>query len=152
MRVLIADGQAKLRFALRILLQQQPGLQVVGAAADASELLCLARSAGADLAIVAWDLPGLKPGELVRALRKLCPEIYIVILSERQERDAWRMALATGADAFASKANPPARLMAVIEALWRNWRTKVPPPSTNNPASLLEGGRVVPVAAGCEGE
>jgi DNA-binding NarL/FixJ family response regulator len=135
MRVLIADGQAKLRFALRILLQQQPELKVVGEASDASELLFLAQLEKPDLVIVAWDLPGLKPGELVQAIRKLCPNIYIVILSERQERDAWRLALAAGADAYASKANPPARLMSIIKGLWRDWRVKMTPP---NAASYME--------------
>ena len=135
MRVLIADDQTKLRFALRILLEQQPELKVVGEAADASELLFQARMHRPNLAIVAWSLPGAKPDDLLHSLRQVCPEIYIVTLSERNGRDAWRLALAAGADAFASKANSPARLMSIVKGLWHNWRVNMPPPNT---ASYVE--------------
>lgn len=141
MRVLIADNQKKLRFALRILLEQQPELKVVGEAADAGELLIQARTQQPDLVIVSWGLSGAAPVNLMNSLRKACPDIYIVILSERHERDTWQMALAAGADAFASKANPPARLMSIIKGHWDNWRIKMHgPTSAANAASFVEGG------------
>ena len=34
MRILLADDQTQVRFALRVLLEQQPGLEVVGEATD----------------------------------------------------------------------------------------------------------------------
>ena len=141
MRVLIADDQRKLRFALRILLEQQPELEVVGEAADAMELLSQARVQRPDLVIVSWGLSGAVPVSLMRSLRTLCPDVYIVIISERQERDAWRLALAAGADAYASKANPPARLMSIIKGLWDNWQLKMQPPANAaNRASFVESG------------
>jgi DNA-binding NarL/FixJ family response regulator len=139
MRVLIADEQTKLRFALRILLEQQPELLVVGEAAEASELLLQARLQRPDLVIVSWNLPGSKPEDLLHALRDICPAVYIVVLSERHERDAWQRALAAGADAFASKANSPARLLSIVQGLWLNWRIQAPKPNQAHPASLLGG-------------
>ena len=141
MRVFIADDQKKLRFALRILLEQQPELEVVGEAADASELMIQARVLQPDLVIVSWGLSGAAPVSLMRSLRHVCPNIYIVIISERQERDAWRLALAAGADAYASKANPPARLMSIIKGHWDHWRlTMRPAANAANTASFAESG------------
>jgi CheY-like chemotaxis protein len=59
MRILIADDQERVRFALRVLLAQQPGVQVVGEAANGEALLAQASAVAADLALVDWELPRL---------------------------------------------------------------------------------------------
>ena len=59
LRILIADGHDQVRFALRVLLTQQPELQVVGKASDGVEMLAQAGVNAADLALVDWALPGL---------------------------------------------------------------------------------------------
>jgi len=120
MYVLLADDQTRVRFALRVLLEQQVGLQVMGEAADASELLALAHKTCPDLVLLAWGLPGLPMNELLSALHLTCPHALAVALSERQEFR--QEALDAGADAFVSKINPPERLLAVIEDCWRKWR------------------------------
>ena len=43
MRILIADDQVRVRQALRVLLTQQPGVRVIGEAADGEELLAACR-------------------------------------------------------------------------------------------------------------
>jgi DNA-binding NarL/FixJ family response regulator len=140
MRILIADDQKKLRFALHILLKQQKDLQVIGEAADASELLFQTRTHRPDLVIVSWGLSGSQPDKLLKSLRAICPDILIIILSDRHESDTWRLALAAGADAYASKANPPARLMSIIESLKRHWLLKTSEGNMSDPAALIDGG------------
>ncbi len=56
MRILIADRQAQVRFALRTLLGQQPRLEVVGEAATAEELLAQAERTRPDLVLLHWRL------------------------------------------------------------------------------------------------
>jgi hypothetical protein len=48
MRILIADDQVRVRQALRVLLAQQPGVRVIGEAADGEELLAQIRVKAAD--------------------------------------------------------------------------------------------------------
>lgn len=117
MRILLADSQPRVRFALRVLLERQPGVQVVGEAVDAAELLAQAAATRPDLVLLAWELPGLAAVDLLSALRKVWPEASVIALSGRP--GARRAALAAGADAFASKADPPERLLAAIDACWR---------------------------------
>ena len=52
MRILIADDQAKVRFALRILLERQPGLEVIGEAANGQDLLAKTSTLRPDLVLV----------------------------------------------------------------------------------------------------
>ena len=113
MRILIADDQAKVRFALRVLLERQPGLQVVGEAVNREDLLAKVGVLRPDLVLLAWELPGNRQSGLPSTLRRVCPDLAVIALSGRPE--AHGTALAAGVDAFVSKGDPPERLLAAIE-------------------------------------
>ena len=112
MRILIADGQSKVRFALRVLLDRQPGIKVVGEVVCARDLLTEADVADPDLVLLDWELSGLTAVGSLSALREIRPNLYVVVLSGRSE--ARQSALDAGADAFVSKIDPPERLLATI--------------------------------------
>lgn len=112
MRILLADGQAKVRFALRVLLERQSEYKVVGEAVDAEDLLIQAALTCPDVVLLGWELSDRTPIELLPALRRLCPMLPVIALSGRLR--ARQAALAAGADAFVSKADPPERLLAAI--------------------------------------
>lgn len=112
MRILLADDQARVRFALRALLAQQPGFEVVGEASSADDLVALLMTTRPDLALLDWELPGLAEGGGLPVLRKLCPRLAVTVLSSRP--GAHRAAQAAGADAFVSKGDPPERLLEVL--------------------------------------
>jgi DNA-binding NarL/FixJ family response regulator len=113
MRILLADDQPRIRFALRVLLERQPGLKVVGEAVAAEDLLAQAESTRPDLVLLGWELPGLAAAGSLSALRRIRPDLSVIALSGRPE--ARRAALAAGADAFVSKIDPPDRLLTVID-------------------------------------
>ena len=112
MRILIADTQPKVRFALQVLLQRQPDLKVVGEAIDAESLLEEVETACPDVLLLGWELPGMDMDCLVPSLRESCPGIVVIALSGRLE--AHRAASELGVDAFVSKSSPPDQLLAAI--------------------------------------
>ena len=112
MRILIADTQPKVRFALQVLLQRQPDLNVVGEAVDAESLLENVEVECPDVILLGWELPGMDMDYLIPSLRERCPGIVVIALSGRLE--AHRAADKLGVDAFVSKASPPDRLLAAI--------------------------------------
>lgn len=122
MRVFLADDQSKVRSALRLLLEQDPEMSVVGEAAEAGDLLIQVRAVRPDLVLLDWELPGLQTANpLLPALRTRCPRLSVIALSGRPE--ARQAALAAGADAFVSKGDPPERLlMAVRDCFGRQCR------------------------------
>ncbi|HKZ83723.1 MAG TPA: response regulator transcription factor [Anaerolineae bacterium] len=125
MCVLLADDQAEVRSALRLLLEQEANLTVAGEAGNAGELLARALDASPDIVMLDWELPGLQPTSrmpaaipqfgVIAALRVACPRIKVIVLSGRPE--ARQQALDAGADAFASKGDPPEKLLETIRAV-----------------------------------
>jgi DNA-binding NarL/FixJ family response regulator len=115
MRVLIADRHAATRSALRILLKEEPGLNVVGEAADGQELLAQLDATRPDIVVLDWELPGKPAAILVPALHITDGRPSVVILGGRPELA--QAALAAGADAFVSKGDPPQRLLETIHAI-----------------------------------
>jgi DNA-binding NarL/FixJ family response regulator len=112
MRILIADDWANVQVALRVMLEQQPGFEVVGEVVDAEELSAWVEAACPDLLLLGWELPGLAGVDLLPALHRACPNLLVIVLSGRWE--ARQAALAAGADAFVSKVAPPERLLEAI--------------------------------------
>jgi DNA-binding NarL/FixJ family response regulator len=116
MRVLLADDQAWLRSAVRLLLEQEPDVEIIGEAAEVRSLLITAETSHPHLVLLDWELPGSAESDagrqVVRALHAVCPYIHVIVLSGRPE--ASHLALAAGADYFVSKADPPEVLLAAL--------------------------------------
>lgn len=115
MRVLLADDQPKVRFALRVLLESKPDIFVIGEATDAKELVGQIEIGKPDMVILDWQLPGLRDIGFISALRKDLPNLFILVLSGRPELG--QAALEAGADNFLSKIDPPDGLLATVREL-----------------------------------
>ena len=114
MRIMVADHQSKVRFALRALLARRPGLEVVGEADTVEKLLAGVGATEPDLLLLHWRF-GEEMSELLSALKRECPGLQVIVLSVRQE--ACQPALAAGAEAFVCKMDPPDKLLAAIERI-----------------------------------
>ena len=116
MHVLLADDQPTLRSAVRFLLEQEPDVLIVAEATDVASLLACAAELRPDLLLLDWELPGLNTTGsarlVINSLYASCPSLHIIVFSGRPE--ASRHALAVGASAFVSKADPPERLLAAL--------------------------------------
>ena len=113
MRILLADDQPKVRLGLRLLLEQAAWASVVGEAAEADRLLALVAESQPDLVLFDWSLLDAAADQIA-ALRRACPQVAVIVLSAQPEAEA--DALAAGANAFVSKADPPEQLLAAIRA------------------------------------
>ena len=112
MRIVLADDQAKVRSALRLVLEQEPGIEVLGEAVDATGLLDWVRTARPDAILLDWELPGLPTDELLQALGTDGPGVRVIALSGLPEaRDA---ACEAGVHAFVSKGDPPEMLLGTV--------------------------------------
>lgn len=112
MRIFLADAEPNVRVALRILLGQEPGVQVVGETGTAWGLPARIEAATPDLVLLDWELPGPPLTDLLPAMRATNGGARVIALSVRPEEE--RPALAAGADAFVDKTDPPERLLAAL--------------------------------------
>lgn len=112
MRILLADPQPKVLYALRVLLERQPGIEVAGQATDAESVLKQAQVVHPDVLLLGWEMPGREERNLIASLRECCAKIAIIALSGRS--GVGQAALRAGADAFVSKGDPPEQLLSAI--------------------------------------
>ena len=112
MRLYIADNQAKVRYALRVLLEKEPYILIAGEASSTNSLQDKISASKPDILIIDWLLLNKRSTELLCELRGAAPKMKVIILSSRPEqRDE---ILNAGADAFISKIDPPDKLLAAI--------------------------------------
>jgi len=142
MRILLADDQPKVRFALRTLLERQPGLEVVGEARNGQDLCDQIEPTRPDLVLLDWELPGESAMDTLYTLRIMYPVLRVIALSGRSE--ARHAALRAGVDAFVSKSDPPEHLLAAIRDFERP-REKAADEVSAAPAEV---GRVVSPSSG----
>ena len=95
LRVVLADDDVLLREGLASLLEGA-GIEIVGRAADATELLAAVRNALPDLAIVDIRMAPTRTTEAARVIRQQHPEMAILVLSAHAEVDHAMELLATG--------------------------------------------------------
>lgn len=113
MRILLADRQSKVRYALRVLLERQPKLKVVGEVENAKDLIAKVNMTDPDVVILDWELPTISAIRFLTLMRETSPDLYIIALSGRVESK--QAALTAGVDAFVNKTDPPDRLLTAIE-------------------------------------
>jgi two-component system chemotaxis response regulator CheY len=112
MRVLIADDCSEVRSAIRILLEQKTGFEIVGEAGEVESLLKKLESEQPDLLLLDWELSDRSMAEYMPLLRLHIPGLRVIAMSGRPE--AARAAREAGADAFISKGENSDRLLETI--------------------------------------
>src|SRR5688572_29397862 len=105
LRVLIADDEPSVRSALRLLLQDEPGISIVSEVGEAGSILTQLKRYSPDVILLDWELPTIRPDRLLPALRIHHPALRVVALSGRPE--ARPQSFAAGVDAFVSKGGAP---------------------------------------------
>ena len=116
LRIIVADGEDKVRSALRLLIEQERSLEIIGEAAEATALLAGVEAHHPDIVLVDWALPGIEAREMVRLLHLLHSDLTIIVLSGRPEM--LQAALDSGADTFVSKGDPPDHLLTALRAIY----------------------------------
>ena len=111
-RVLLADDQPQVRSALRLLLEHEPEMQVVGEAANVEELLDCTQKVNPNLILLDWELPGLWDVNLLPILHTRFPCLSVIALSVHLE--AYQIATNAGVDAFVNKGEPPEHLLSIL--------------------------------------
>lgn len=101
--ILVVDDHTLFRRGLIALLEQHPGLQVVGEAGDAAQALRLAPALQPDIILLDNHLPGVAGIDAVQDLRKLAPRTRVLMLTVSEDEQDLAMALRNGAQGYLLK-------------------------------------------------
>src|ERR671918_2093055 len=116
-KVLIADDHGIVRSGLRMLLERQDDIEVVGEAADGAEARDMAIRERPDLAILDVKMPKLTGLQATREIREQVPDVAVLILSMYDDDRYLFEALKAGASGYVLKAQADADLMAAVRAV-----------------------------------
>ena len=116
-RIVLADDHTVMRNGLKLLLERQPHLQVVGEAADGRQAVALSESANPDVVIMDIGMPNLNGIEATRQIVNRNPRTAIAILSMHSDESYVIRALKAGARAYLLKDSAEADLLAAVRAL-----------------------------------
>jgi two-component system, NarL family, response regulator NreC len=103
LRVLLADDHAIVRRGLRSLLETEPGLTVVGEAADGIDALRQADECEPEVVILDVGMPKLNGIDVAARLQKMKRPPHVIILSMHADESYIIRALAAGARAYLLK-------------------------------------------------
>ena len=115
-RVLLADDQALLRSAFRVLVDSEPDMEVVGEASDGAEAVRLAREERADVVLMDIRMPGtdgLAATRLISADPGLA-HVRVVMLTTFEVDEYVVQSLRAGASGFLGKGSEPDELLNAI--------------------------------------
>jgi DNA-binding NarL/FixJ family response regulator len=118
-RIVIAEDHAVVRQALRVMLEMEPDVTVVGEAVDGAEAVELTREENPDLAILDVRMEGMDGVEATRRIREFSPKTAILILTGFGDEDVLLEAVEAGAHGFLLKDATHDELLEAIRRLVR---------------------------------
>jgi DNA-binding NarL/FixJ family response regulator len=99
------------------IIEETPGLEVVGEANDGLELLNLLKARLPELVILDISMPHLRGLEAIREIKKLYPRVKVIFLTMHRSREFLQQALEAGADGFLLKEDADLELLRAIDAV-----------------------------------
>lgn len=117
--VLIVDDHAMLRTGLRLMIDAQADMQVVGEAGTLQEALDVATRTRPQIVTLDLSMPGPSGVASVKRLRDAVPEARIVVLTMHDDAAYVRSAMAMGAAGFVNKSAADTELISAIRAVAR---------------------------------
>jgi DNA-binding NarL/FixJ family response regulator len=119
LRLLIAEDHVVVRQALRVMLEMEPDLEVVGEAPNGEQALSLAHELKPDLVLMDIRMEGMDGVEATRRLRQELPHVGVLVLTGYGEDAVLLKAVEAGAHGFLLKDASAAEVKEAIQRVVR---------------------------------
>jgi DNA-binding NarL/FixJ family response regulator len=142
-RILLADDHALVRRGLRLVLDAEPDLEVVGEAGNGAEAIQLALGIDVDLAILDISMPRMTGLQAVAELRRRKPALRTLILSMHENERYLYESLKAGASGYVLKSVADRDLVEACRAAMRGEAFLYPGAETSLIRDFLRQARAV---------
>jgi two-component system, NarL family, response regulator NreC len=116
LRIVIADDHTVLRSGLKMLLESQSDMEIVGEACDHHSAIQVVQECIPDVMTVDLSMPGGNGFDLLRKLKEASSTTRFVVLTMHDDLAYYRGAIAAGADGFVLKKAADLELMSAIRS------------------------------------
>lgn len=118
-RLLLVDDQPFIRESLRILLEGQRDLQVVGLAEDGQQAVTMCEQVQPQVVLMDLDMPNMDGISATKMIKQNWPDIHVLILTTFQAKEKAIEVLRSGADGYLLKSMEPHELAETIRLIHR---------------------------------
>lgn len=143
-RVVLIDDHELVRTGFRMILAQQPDIEIVGEAADGERGLALIRANEPDVAVVDVHMPGLSGIELTDRVRRHKLATRVVILTVVHEAPFPRRLIEAGASGYLTKGCAAEELLRAVRQVADGRRYLAPDIAELLALGALDGRTVSP--------
>jgi DNA-binding NarL/FixJ family response regulator len=117
LKVLLADDHKLLRSGLKLLLQRNPDLAVVGEAADGEQTLQMFQLLEPDLLLLDLSMPKMDGLDCLREIKSRWPDAKVIVLTMHEDENYIKQAMQAGAAAYVHKSAADTDLFKAIDAV-----------------------------------
>jgi two-component system response regulator NreC len=117
LRILLADDHAIVRQGLKLLIDNQPDMEVVGEAADGHRALEQAKVSKPNVIVIDISMPGMNGLVATRTLKQLQPDVAIVALTRHDDDRYLEELLRAGASGYVLKQSDPSEFLQAIRVV-----------------------------------
>lgn len=115
--IVLADDHVLFRRGMKKIIENMPGMEVVGEANDGIELIKMINNLAPDLALLDISMPNLSGIEALRDIRRISPKTKILILTMHKSREYLYHSISAGANGYLLKEDSDEELFAAIETI-----------------------------------
>lgn len=113
-RIVLVDDHGLMRAGVRMLIDAEADMQVVGEASSGDEALPMLRKLKPDVVLCDFHMPGLSGLEVTERLSRSHPQIRLIMVSVLNEGPIPKRVLAAGAQGYLDKGAPGAELITAV--------------------------------------
>jgi two-component system, NarL family, response regulator NreC len=113
-RVLIVEDHRMVRAGIRLLLESQAGVLVVGEAASGEQGIAAAQALQPDVVLMDIAMSGMSGLEATETLRQICPQVKVLVLTMHEDDSYFFYAVRAGAAGYVLKESSPEDLVGAI--------------------------------------
>ncbi len=115
-KIYLVDDHSVIRYGLRMLLDGDKNVEIIGEAASASEALNAMAELKPDVVLMDISLPDLSGIEATREIKRLWPDTAVVALTIHEDEEYFFKMLDAGASGYVPKRAAPEELLTAIHA------------------------------------
>lgn len=116
-RIMIVENHALLRAGLRMILERDGGVEVVGESDNGHHAIQLAVKLAPDLILMDLNMPGMNGIEATRAIKMRMPNAKVLILTMHKTDEYIHESLKAGADGYLLKDAMPSEFSTAVHSL-----------------------------------